>query len=494
MTSLFAWRWIATSLSLTLWGLLFVGMEDGGHRTEAQEAAVSSAEIATDVCDLQIAAEPVTELNHQRSQGAADARRGGHTASPPWQPVDKNPDLARKCLQRFGKQVAGAVGDNDDNQKNSGALKSVFREVVAAASRSTVEVLCDGKLCALGTAVDVHGLILTKYSELKGKVSCRIAEETLEADIAAFDEDHDLALLSVDARLQPIRWSQSAPRVGSLLAAASPDSDPVAIGVASVLPRKIPPRPGMLGIVMEEGDRGPIITEVMDDSGAKAAGVLKGDVVLAVNGKRTPTRQALIQIVRRKRAGDKLKLTLERDDKELKLTATLGNWPDGPPGKDKGMPFNRRSVQNWMGGALSGRRAGFPSVLQHDTVLKPQDCGGPLVNLDGQAVGINIARAGRVMSYAIPTSVVTQLLPKLKAEAKAKAVADEKKEARLMQLRDQLAKIESRIEELSITVSVTGDEREQEGDTRLELAEQELTRLKSTADALRLEMSRLGDE
>ena len=31
-------------------------------------------------------------------------------------------------------------------------------------------------------------------------------------------------------------------------------------------------------------------------------------------------------------------------------------------------------------------------------------CGGPLVNLDGQCVGINIARAERVSSYALPSS------------------------------------------------------------------------------------------
>ena len=36
----------------------------------------------------------------------------------------------------------------------------------------------------------------------------------------------------------------------------------------------------------------------------------------------------------------------------------------------------------------------------------PADCGGPLVNLDGKVVGMNIARAGRTESYAIPCACV----------------------------------------------------------------------------------------
>ena len=68
-----------------------------------------------------------------------------------------------------------------------------------------------------------------------------------------------------------------------------------------------------------------------------------------------------------------------------------------------------------MGSKLSERRDGFPIILQNDQVIKPTDCGGPLVDLDGKAVGINIARAGRVESYAIPTEVVMTLVDDLKS-------------------------------------------------------------------------------
>jgi len=50
-------------------------------------------------------------------------------------------------------------------------------------------------------------------------------------------------------------------------------------------------------------------------------------------------------------------------------------------------------------------------------VLQNWQCGGPLMNLDGKAVGLNIARAGRVASYALPSSVVLPAIARLQAQA-----------------------------------------------------------------------------
>ena len=64
--------------------------------------------------------------------------------------------------------------------------------------------------------------------------------------------------------------------------------------------------------------------------------------------------------------------------------------------------------------AATIRTGGFPTILQHDSVLRPTDCGGPLVDLDGRALGINIARAGRTESYAVPAEIVKPLVEKLR--------------------------------------------------------------------------------
>ncbi len=58
----------------------------------------------------------------------------------------------------------------------------------------------------------------------------------------------------------------------------------------------------------------------------------------------------------------------------------------------------------------SGRRDGFPTVIPHDADLTPENCGGPLFDLEGKFVGLNIARNSRVRSYAIPASRVKELI------------------------------------------------------------------------------------
>jgi S1-C subfamily serine protease len=69
-----------------------------------------------------------------------------------------------------------------------------------------------------------------------------------------------------------------------------------------------------------------------------------------------------------------------------------------------------------VNGKVSARASGFPSVFQHDTVLSPNQCGGPLVDLEGKAVGLNIARAGRVSSYALPADIVVAAVDQMLKE------------------------------------------------------------------------------
>src|SRR5690606_2816082 len=78
--------------------------------------------------------------------------------------------------------------------------------------------------------------------------------------------------------------------------------------------------------------------------------------------------------------------------------------------------INRMAIQNQMGGNLSRRRDEFQAVYQHDTVLKPEDCGGPVVNLQGMAVGINIARAGRTETYVLPADLLSSVLEDTKGD------------------------------------------------------------------------------
>src|SRR5690606_31507268 len=111
------------------------------------------------------------------------------------------------------------------------------------------------------------------------------------------------------------------------------------------------------------------------------------------------------------RVGAEITVQLRRGNKLVELAATLGKRPSGQASRSEAM--------NAMGGPLSARNSGFPAVIQHDTVLKPNECGGPLVTLAGEVIGINIARGGRTESYAIPSDVVVGVLKELRSGKKA---------------------------------------------------------------------------
>lgn len=300
--------------------------------------------------------------------------------------------------------VAYAQADRSHNR-----VLAAFREVVSEPSKSTVQILCDGQKAALGAIVDANGFILTKASEVKGKIECQLQDgRRLEAQLVGKEPGMDLAMLKVEAKNLPvITWrEEDALPVGSWLATPGLYKDPVAIGVLSVSARKIAAPAGAMGVQLDNDDQVARIVVVMPKSAAEKAGLLAKDIITKVNGKEVKGRQKLVETIGGFQPGEKVDLVVKRGDAELDIAITLGS-------RAALMHGERAEFQNSLGGPLSDRRAGFPSVIQHDTVLRPSECGGPLVDLDGKAVGINIARAGRVESYALPVSAVKSVLADL---------------------------------------------------------------------------------
>lgn len=291
-------------------------------------------------------------------------------------------------------------------------VRAAFREVVRDAVDATVRVWSGGKQAALGGIVDSDGLIVTKASVLEEPIVCELADgRELKARLAGFNGQYDVALLEVEAgNLPTLEISQqSPPEVGSWLASVGPDGDPVAVGVVSVGPREIPPQAGVLGIQLAEIKEARIV-KVFPDSGAERAGMKEGDVVVEVDGKAINSRLQLIRTIRGYHPGDRLPITVRREEETIEVRAMLG-------GRFSGLEPTRSQFQNDLGGRLSVRRFGFPRALQHDTVLAPDDCGGPLVDLQGKVVGINIARSGRTESYAIAGASLTTLIDELKSQS-----------------------------------------------------------------------------
>lgn len=303
--------------------------------------------------------------------------------------------------------------DDSTNQKNHATVKDIFRDTAKQAAAATVTILSAGEPVALGTVVDPDGYIVTKASLLGNDPVCRLADGTeLDARVVGTAEAHDLALLRVEALgLATAPWrTGDTPSPGSIVAAVAPPDELMAIGIVSAEPRKIDgetetktPR-AWLGIGLGSSDADLTIVSVDRASAASAAGLKVGDRINSIDGTAMRSAGHVIQAIASRSVGAQVALIVSRGDEEIEVTATLGKRYAGQTNRD-----------HWGGGPFSRRREGFPTALAHDIAVHPDNCGGPLIDTDGRVVGVNIARALRVTTYALPAAVVKQVVTELRA-------------------------------------------------------------------------------
>lgn len=321
------------------------------------------------------------------------------------------------------RECSAQVGLKPRLYTTGSTLRKAFADVTAQARQSTVEVLADDELIAHGVIVSADGYVLTKASELKPKIVVKLSnEKSYKARLVGTHDATDLALLRIDATdLTPIEWeTDTNPAVGQWIISTGVRETPEAIGVVGSPRRKIERErvAGVLGVSLEGDDGLPTIMSVTEKSGAAAAGIKPGDIVERIDGIVPRGKLSMINQVRKHNPGDAVKISVRRGEEVLDLEVTL----TPPPSDDF---LSRIAIQNRMGGDLSERRNGFEAVIQHDSVLWPEDCGGPAVGLSGKALGINIARAGRTETYTLPADLILPVIDELKLQGPSSVVSKE---------------------------------------------------------------------
>ncbi|MDW8262001.1 MAG: PDZ domain-containing protein [Phycisphaerales bacterium] len=294
-------------------------------------------------------------------------------------------------------------------------LRRAFAPVMGDLRKSVVPIIVFGQQVALGTIVSSDGHILTKASELRGPPVVRIEGRPYPAELVSQIVEHDLALLKIEAsNLSPVRFEEvEDPPVGTWLAAVGPTELPLAVGVVSVERRTIL-SDAVMGVQLRDSlNAGARVIDVVANGGAARAGMQADDLIIGIEGVPVPDQRSVTMLLSRMKPGQTIRVLVQRGDQRLELNVTLGA---------RGQGSIRSQRQNAMGGKLSSRRVGFPSVIQHDMVtLQPSECGSPVITLDGRVVGLNIARAGRTETYALPASVICQRLPELMSAGHAPA-------------------------------------------------------------------------
>jgi len=294
----------------------------------------------------------------------------------------------------------------DVSKVSRGAALPAFRRAADRVGRSVVRLRSNGRPAALGTVVGDDGLLISKSSELREPIMMDVpGGHPVKATVVSRSHVHDVVLLKVDPNHlgdSPVIWDAArahAPRLVEFVAVTAPSGQPpLAVGVVSAGVHPIPDLATKLGMELDEVKDGPGVRVIGLTPGGVAEKTIRiDDVFTHINKKLIDTRDDLFEELNRP-GRQSVKLTMRRGGVEQSASFTLGN-----PGR------HATDTQ------ANRRRDGFPQCFQHDAPLSPGDCGGPLVDLDGEVIGINIARAGHSASLAIPTDIVREVVRELKA-------------------------------------------------------------------------------
>lgn len=262
----------------------------------------------------------------------------------------------------------------------------------------------DGKPVAKGVLVSPDGYFLTKASETP-KLSA-VTVHLPDGSVAKTrevrrDSRFDLVLcqcLNVSG-LAAVKWNESKSiALGQWLLAPAQSGKEARLGVVSARRRSIGGGGAAIGIRMDEQyeEPGARIADIAEDSPAAAAGLKKNDVLISIAGDVVEKYKSVSETIRSREPGDEVEIQYRRGDKTSKCTVRLAS--------------RNRVVTNWTGedyanGGISIRTDNFPEIIQHEIPLGPADMGGPVLNLLGQTIGINIARVDRVTTFALPMEV-----------------------------------------------------------------------------------------
>lgn len=304
--------------------------------------------------------------------------------------------------------------------------------VLASAAKSTVRVWSGSRRLAYGTVVGDGTKVLSKWSELaraseKGNLRVGTDRDYRAVKVAGIYQEEDLALLEIEGEpLVPVKWSLETPALGSFIAAPQPDSRLAAFGVVSVLERNLRDTDmAYLGVFGDAKYHGPgvRIDDVSKKSGAATAGLKPGDIILKV-GERAISgvlelKNSLIGVL----PGSTVSLQVQNEDGKRSVDVLLGNRP-----KMQQFSGDRLRLMERMGGPISEVRDSFTHAIQTDMRPKPNQIGGPVVDLKGNVLGITVARADRTRSFVMPSAAVIELLKQPTADPVLAMAAQEEEE------------------------------------------------------------------
>ncbi|MEO2035636.1 MAG: trypsin-like peptidase domain-containing protein [Planctomycetaceae bacterium] len=326
-------------------------------------------------------------------------------------------EIEEELAQEFQSQIGfeRRVGSNEKREHL--ALRD-YSAITRRTSGSVVRFKSNDQQIAFGIVMTDDGEILTKASEvMRAKDPVCVLPDGSEQSFQKIGSDNswDVMLVKVNAAgLTPLEWSDKRPSTGRLL--ISPDSRgrPLLPGVVSIPPLVLPTSTqGFLGVRLERRSygHGVRVADLLEGGAAQRDGIESGDVIMSINGKSVSSTPDTIHRIKNFAPNQQINIRVLRGEliRKIAVTLTPRFVSDGQDALLK-----QYTTKDLAGQYASIHNSGFPQVIQHDTDLFPHQCGGPVLDISGRAVGMNIARAARIISYAIPADAVREVYASLR--------------------------------------------------------------------------------
>jgi serine protease Do len=274
------------------------------------------------------------------------------------------------------------------------------------------EQLVNGALFSVSAKLADHrvptGLIVSKNSLIGDHpVALSAKSNPVPLIIIYRDQDNDLVLLQASSEIKggiPLKQFStdtiSVQTLGRFLVSPQPNHSERVSVIGSMYFKSLKRFSlGYLGAMATFKDNHITITTVQPGTPAADSGIEAGDQILTIND------AAIIQPadygtqLMKYWPGDQVTFKIKRSENLLSKDLTLGGL--NPP--------SNHPADQFLGGK-SIRRDGFAQVFSHDAIILPDECGGPVFDLNQQFHGINIARFSRTTTLVIPAGVILRLI------------------------------------------------------------------------------------
>ena len=381
--------------------------EDSDSAAEQKEDEVKDDKSEKQEEAKQEAEEPAAEENSETQQDSeSDAEE---------KEASEKEDEKKKAEEK----KAEAKKQEEERQKLYETSLKAFKTYTQDYRKSIVRFWRRGRMICSGLILSRDGVIVTKSSELMSR-NFEIelpGGELVRGKVLKRVKENDLLFVKVDRTFKhPIDLTQTEEAekqvddlpLGSIVVAIGFGGEPVAMGVKSVKVRNIAESGyAVLGVQLGNQQNDLTIKSVTPNSAAKNAGLMAGDVIKKIGGDEIKTLDELREKLRELKPNSRVPVEFERDGRVAASLVKLGS----------SNARNDKAAQNYpQGGRISRKRTNFTEALQSDTPFGTQHVGGPLIDIRGQLLGLNIARAGRIKSYTLPLKTISKELIAIQEE------------------------------------------------------------------------------